>query len=299
MTAGLDELRRARPRDRFLLWSMVGFAVLLVGSLVFGRFDFGALFNADRGANLLRFFGEVRPYPLQGRDWDWGVAWSWAMEILDDPGGEAFVNTLAISILAIVLAAVVGAFGSLLAARTVATPQPYAPEPKAPTPRSRTLWSGTARSVRFVFVLVRSVPEYILAFILLALLSSSAWPVVLALAIHNAGILGRLYAESIENQPPATMAWMRAVGGRRRHIAVGALWPAVLGRGLLYAFYRWETCVREATVLGMLGVASLGYFIHDARIRGKTDEFVFLIGLGVVLVFLGDLVSSSVRRLVR
>ena len=70
-------------------------------------------------------------------------------------------------------------------------------------------------------------------------------------------------------------------------------------RFLLFFFYRWETCVREATVLGMLGISSLGFWIQDARARNHYDDMFFLILLGGLLVLIGDLVSAAAREWVR
>ena len=80
---------------------------------------------------------------------------------------------------------------------------------------------------------------------------------------------------------------------------LAAVLPVVLPRCLLFFFYRWETCVREATVLGMLGIVSLGFWIQDARARNFYDEMVFFILLGAFLVIIGDMVSTLVRAYVR
>ncbi len=53
--------------------------------------------------------------------------------------------------------------------------------------------------------------------------------------------------------------------------------PLALPRFLLYFFYRFESCIREATVLGMLGTVSLGYWIQDARGRQSYDEMLLLV----------------------
>ena len=82
-------------------------------------------------------------------------------------------------------------------------------------------------------------------------------------------------------------------------IAAFGLFPLVLPRFLLYFFYRFEACVREATVLGMIGIVSLGYFIGNARAVRAYDEVIFLILLGAVIVIAGDLVSAVTRRVVR
>ena len=85
----------------------------------------------------------------------------------------------------------------------------------------------------------------------------------------------------------------------RSQTALAFLFPQAFGRFLLFWFYRYETCVREATVLGMLGVVSLGYWIRDANARDRYDEMLVLIGLGAVLVLAADVVSWIARGWVR
>ena len=131
------------------------------------------------------------------------------------------------------------------------------------------------------------------------MLGANAWPAVLALALHNAGILGRLGAEVVENLPPEPLRGLRALGARRSRVALVGILPAAVPRFLLYFFYRWETCVREATVLGMLGIVSLGYWIDDARHRFRYDELVLWILVGSAIVLLGDLLSLLARSVVR
>ena len=75
--------------------------------------------------------------------------------------------------------------------------------------------------------------------------------------------------------------------------------PACFPRFLLYFFYRFETCVRDATVLGMLGTASLGFRIDEAANRFAYDEVVFFVLLGAGVVLAADVVSSIVRKVVR
>lgn len=133
----------------------------------------------------------------------------------------------------------------------------------------------------------------------MAVLGPTAWPVVLALALHNAGILSKLTAEAVENLEPEPLAALRGLGASRPQIAVAGIYPLVLPRFLLFFFYRWETCVREATVLGMLGIVSLGYWVIDARARQNYDEMFFFVLIGAAIVLAGDLVSALARALVR
>ena len=305
--AHMRELRSRRPRSRFLRFSMGFFVLLMLASWFVGDFDVADTFSSRRRENFERFAGEVRPYPLHDKPWDWEVASEWAAERLEtgvsregSPGGfESAIGTLAISVLAIVLASLGSLVFCWFAARNVATPEPFAPSAAAPSRARRWAWSAVVGLTRAVLILLRSMPEYILAYLIMSMLGSPAWPAVLALAIHNTGILGRLHAETIENVESRSLTALRALGAGRARIAAVGIWPAILPRFLLYFFYRWETCVREATVLGILGLASLGFLIDEAQMAFKYDEMVFFILLGVLLVLGGDLISAVCRRLVR
>jgi phosphonate transport system permease protein len=292
-------LRLSRPRSRFLRWSSALILLLVIAAWWAGDFAPSGFLSPRRLENLQRFLAEIRPYPLHDRPWDWGVAWAWARDVAVRKGTEATFITLALSVVSIVLASLGGLLLALPAARTWSTPEPYLPASRRiPWPR-RAAWRGLVTLSRGALVLLRALPEYIWAFIFLTLIGPTAWPIVLALAIHNIGILGKLDAEVIENLPPRPLAALRGMGAGRLGIAGVAIFPSILPRFLLLFFYRWETCVRESTVLGMLGIASLGFWIVDARARQLYDEMIFLVLLGALLVLAGDLVSAAVRGRVR
>ena len=297
-TATLDELWKERPRNRFArqsLWFMGGLAliVLLTTDLGFGL-------NQRRLGNLRRFFFEdIIPEPLRGRDFDWSVAWSWAGERMADGGWQAAWATLAISIVAIVLAMGLALLFTLPAARNFAHPEPFLPGPRTPSLARRLYWRTHVWVSRTLLILMRAIPEYVWAFLLIAILGANAWPAILALALHNAGILGRLTSEVVENVDTRVPAGLVGLGASRRQVTLFSLLPQNFSRLLLYFFYRWETCVREATVLGMLGIASLGFLIQDAKVKLFYDEMFFLILVGAAIVILGDFVSLLAREVAR
>ena len=206
--------------------------------------------------------------------------------------------------LAIAISGLMSWFFAPLAAATVATSRPFENAGEnggesAPGREERG-WRLLRTGVRGLMILMRSVPEYILAFLLLAVLGpGNAWPAVLALVLHNSGTLGRLGAETIENLDPSPMRTLISIGAARRGVLFTSVFPLALGRYLLYFFYRFETCVREATVLGMLGVVSLGYWIQDARAKLYYDEMLLLIGVGAAIVLAADFASALARRFVR
>jgi len=295
----VEQLYRERPVNRFGRVSTLLMLGLVAFAWTSGVFDFGALFTERAQGNFTRFLTELRPYPLQGNAWDWGVAGEWLDEQLSGKVGAAILATLAFSIAAIVLAALMGLAISLFASRNLSSPEPFLPRPRAPTPTLRRCWDAVVWLSRGWLIFARAIPEYVWAFVLLIVLGPSAWPGVLALALHNAGILGRLFAEVTENSDPRTSRALRALGASRFQIATTAIWPQSMNRFLLFFFYRWETCVREATVLGLLGFAGLGYYILEAKAALYWDRIALWTLIGSLLIVAGDLLSAWARRLVR
>jgi phosphonate transport system permease protein len=295
----IDMLHRRRPRSRFLRVSAWLAVALVATAWQGGGFLADPGWTPRRAANLQRFLGEIVPFPLQGRPWDSAAAADWARGLWDAKLAHATAETLAISILAILLAGVMGALLAPWAARSFARPDPFLPDLR-PAGRARRLaWTALVAAVRALLALLRSIPEYVWAFLLLALFGPTVWPLVLALALHNAGILGKLTADMVENLEQPTLSALRGLGAGRATIAMAGMAPLSMNRFLLYLFYRWETCVREATVLGMLGMVSLGFWIRDARARNHYDEMLLAMLCGAVLVIVGDLVSAVLREVVR
>lgn len=263
--------------------------------------------HGQRADRLSRFFTQLTPDPIAPANpvpaWEERTeAWNagsdqvlpWITGLWAKPGQEALVNTMAMSLAAVILA---GAAAFLLlpwAARTLATK----------TPLGLDLKSGRIRPIlgsviRGFFILTRAIPEYLLAFLLVGIFGPSAWPLVFALAIHNTGILGRLWGEVVENRAPSQPKQILTLGGTRLQSFIGTLLPLSLNRFVLFFFYRWESCVREATVLGMLGVSSLGYYISLRQAFLQYDQIMFFALLGVGAVITGDLLSDWLRTKLR
>jgi len=295
----LRALYLERPRDRFVRASMAVLGIVMLASWLSGEFHLSDVFSQRRLANAERFAADVVPYSLRGEPLSISATAAWAGERLADGGAQAMLATVAISVAAIVLAALLGALACLPAARSFMSPDAFAPSARPPRMPARAASAAVVAGTRAVLIFVRAVPEYVWAFLLVKIFGFSAWPAVLALAIHNAGILGKLMAETVENCEPAPPTALRALGATRLQVALTAILPDTMPRFLLYFFYRWETCVREATVLGMLGVLSLGSLIRDARASNFYDEMLFYVMLGAALVLVGDLVSALARAALR
>lgn len=291
--ARIDVLWQERTRSRFLRTSLVVLVATGVFSVALVGADLGDALSARRFANLERFLEQdACPRVLQegGGLSDLGA---WGLGVLRDGGGEAALRTLAIALAATGLAALGGALLALLGARELAARDPFA---ASRTPSWRT---PLAQAVRLASVVLRAIPEYILAFLLLGVFGATAWPAVLALAIHNAGILGRLGAEVVEDLERRPVRALVESGASPGGLVLAGVLPLAAGRYLLYALYRLESCLREATVLGLLGIASLGAAVEEARARGRYDELLLLVLCAALLVAAVEAASRRARRRLR
>ncbi|MFT7669057.1 MAG: phosphonate transport system permease protein [Planctomycetota bacterium] len=290
-----------RPRSIFLRVTLIALTIWTLYSWASADIAVDEFLTQRRLSNLAEFLrNELIPFPLRTEAFTWGGLWEWISGIWNKVGATSTLATLQISILAIVLAAAASWPLAALSARNFSSVLPFEPTPRASSKAARLFWFCASRGARAIAILLRAIPEYILAFLFLAVLGpANAWPAVLALAIHNSGILARLGGEVIENLEPQPLRCLALMGARRPAILIFGIVPLTLGRNLLYFFYRFETCVREATVLGMLGVVSLGYWIQDARSKQYYDEMLLLVLFGVGLVLVADLLSALARRSLR
>lgn len=240
--------------------------------------------------NLNGFLKELVPYPVREEN-SWTEFWPWLSARLIGGAGEALWMTFHIATVGILLASSSGLLLSFLGARSLSQKGPRG------VPMNQNAWARVvlAKLARLFAVIARSLPEFIIAFLLLQIFGPTLWALILALAIHNGGILARLCAEVVDNSRSATSELLLAKGSSRSMVFFGVLIPENFGRLLLFFCYRWETCIREATILGMLGVGSLGFLISEARARLFFDELILLTLLGGTLVFLGDLASDWLR----
>ena len=166
-------------------------------------------------------------------------------------------------------------------------------------PASKTFNSDPARwrgLARLVLNALRSIPELVWAALLL--ISAGLGPLAgtLALALHTSGVLGRLFAESIENASPGPAFALRARGVSEAKIFWYATLPQILPQLLSYALYRWENNIRAAAVLGVVGAGGLGQMLafHMGLFQmGETGSVLLAM---LVLVALVDALSNACRR---
>ena len=143
---------------------------------------------------------------------------------------------------------------------------------------------------------LRSVPELVWAALMVLAAGLGPFAGTLALALHTTGVLGRLFAESLENAPPAPAAALRGAGaGAAASFAYGTL-PVIAPQCLAYALYRWEMNIRMATILGFVGGGGLGQMLYfHLSLFQQRQAATVLVAMGV-LVLLVDAASGAWRR---
>ncbi len=146
---------------------------------------------------------------------------------------------------------------------------------------------------RVLLVVVRSTPEYMLAYVLLQLLGPSMLPAIIALAVHNGAIVGYLmgrHADALD---------YRADAPKGLNLYAYDTAPRLYGQFLAYNLYRWEIIVRESAIFGILGVATLGYYVDAAISELRFDVAIVLILATVGLCALIDGLSRRLRHALR
>ncbi|MDA5563667.1 ABC transporter permease [Cobetia sp. MMG027] len=141
-----------------------------------------------------------------------------------------------------------------------------------------------------LMIFLRTTPELMLAFILLLLLGPSLLPAWLALSLHNGAIIAFLcarHANQIQLPPGKPRgrleSWLYEINPR---VAPGMF--ALL-------FYRAETIIRETAILGMLGVATLGFHIDSSFEYLMFDQAFALLLLTAILNIVVDSVARRLR----
>jgi phosphonate transport system permease protein len=143
---------------------------------------------------------------------------------------------------------------------------------------------------------LRSIPELMWATLLLIAAGLGPMAGTLALALHTSGVLGRLFAESIENANDSSATALRVRGIDEAKIFCYATLPQILPQLMSYTLYRWENNIRAAAVLGVVGAGGLGGMLsfHMSLFQMAETSSVLLAMLA--LVVLVDTLSYGIRR---
>jgi phosphonate transport system permease protein len=149
---------------------------------------------------------------------------------------------------------------------------------------------------RRVMDVLRAVNEFVFALMFVTAVGLGPFAGMLALGIHTGGILGKLLSETIEAMDPGQVEGVAAVGAGRLHVVAFGVVPQVLPNFLSYVLLRFESDIRSASVIGMVGGGGIGFYLWDTIRSFKDGEAAMVILLIVAMVMCIDVVSARIRR---
>ncbi|MBI1892039.1 MAG: phosphonate ABC transporter, permease protein PhnE [Burkholderiales bacterium] len=143
----------------------------------------------------------------------------------------------------------------------------------------------------------RAINEMVFAMLFVVAVGLGPFAGVLALFVHTTGILAKLFSEAVEAIDPQPVEGIRATGAHVLEEIVYGVLPQVMPLWISYALYRFESNVRSATVVGMVGAGGIGVILWEV-IRGfqyaETCAVLLMIVMTVTLI---DLLSSRLRKI--
>ncbi|KAF1052924.1 MAG: Phosphate-import permease protein PhnE [Stenotrophomonas maltophilia] len=190
--------------------------------------------------------------------------------------GQGALETLAMSALGTLLAALLGVVFAL--------------------PAAGRFGSAAQALARLLLNALRAVPELVWGALMVLAAGLGPNAGTLALALHTAGVLGRLFAEALENTPEQPAEALRLAGsGKVAAFAYGTL-PAVWPQWVAYILYRWENNIRMASVLGFVGAGGLGQMLYfSLSLFQQAQAATVILGM-LVLVLAVDSLSAWMRQ---
>jgi phosphonate transport system permease protein len=262
---------------------------LLVAGLI--AFCFWQLQPNLERATSARSFGLAQEFLSQALPPDWSLLPQLPWLAL---------QTLAMSVVAIALASFGGTLLAFLSARTIVLPGGLLnPQQRDLKGAQLALAWGLLLGSRGLLLFARAIPSPVWALVLLYLLFPGILPGAIALGIHNLGILGRLQSEVIENLETPPLDSLAAQGAPPAMIFCYGVLPLTLPRFLAYGFYRWEVCLRETVIVGLVGAGGLGYLIRE-QVSGFDYAGLSATLLGfMVLTWVVDSLSGKARQALR
>ncbi len=256
-----------------VFWTLAGLA-LLWPLLVITEFKPWLLWHADSRKVMGHFIGDFFP-PAHDKEFLLLVA-------------KETWRTVAIATAGIALALLLAIPLTLLGTSALSV--------SALSGRMNRLPSFARQLIRWLLIVLRSVPELVWALVFVRVVGLGPTAGVIAIALTYAGMLGKVYTEILESgEAHATQSLMRNGGGRMQSFFYGLL-PQNAAELTSYTVYRWECAIRSSAVLGFVGAGGLGQQLDNSMKMFKGGEVATLLLVFMLLVWLADKASSWLRK---
>jgi phosphonate transport system permease protein len=256
-----------------VFWTGAALALLLP-ALVAAEFKPWVMFEPENLKITGRFLAEFLPPKLEA-------------QFLLDVARETW-RTVAIATAGITLALLLAIPLTLLSTAALSV--------SALTGRMHVLPFVLRQAVRWLLIVLRSVPELVWALVFVRVVGLGPTAGVLAIALTYAGMLGKVYGEILESgDTHATTALLRNGSGRLQAFFFGLL-PQNAAELTSYTVYRWECAIRSSAVLGFVGAGGLGQHMDTSMKMFAANEVSTMLIVFVLLVWLADVLSAQLRK---
>ncbi|WP_110588799.1 phosphonate ABC transporter, permease protein PhnE [Microbacterium suaedae] len=154
-------------------------------------------------------------------------------------------------------------------------------------------WLGGAS--RTLIVVLRAIPDLVLAIIFFRMFGLGAVPGILAMGLHSIGMVGKLYADAIEELDRGPVEALRAAGASRWQQILSGVIPPLLPQIIATALHRFDINLRTSVLLGYVGVGGIGLALADALNTMNYQRGMALAFVVLILCIAVELISGSIR----
>ena len=256
-----------------VFWALAALVVLWP-LLILSEFKPWILVEPGALKPTLHFLGDFFPPKLDGEFLIMVVRETW--------------RTVAIATAGLTLALVLALPLALLSVRALSI--------SALTGRMAPLPGALRQAVRWLLIVLRSVPELIWALVFVRVVGLGPTAGVLAIALTYGGMLGKVYAEILDSGESHATRSLLNNGSGRLQAFLYALLPQNAGELTSYTVYRWECAIRSSAVLGFVGAGGLGQQMDASMKMFNGSEVATMLLVFMALVWLADRVSAWLRR---
>ena len=162
--------------------------------------------------------------------------------------------------------------------------------------RNTTVHPAVRWVARSVIVACRSVPDLVFAIVFVEALGVGVLPGILALGFHSIGMVGKLYAEAIEQVPPSSSEAVASTGAGRLQNVMTSVVPEVLPSFSSIALYRLDINLRGSVVLGYVGAGGIGFLLNEDMGELQFRRAAAIVLVMFLLIILMEVVSAVIRR---
>ena len=149
---------------------------------------------------------------------------------------------------------------------------------------------------RMAIALARVVPDLVWALIFVTAVGLGPFPGALAIAIHSIGMMGRLFAELIEDMDMGPVEALTMTGASRLAVFSHAVIPSVLPSLAGITLYRLDENIRASLVLGFVGAGGIGFQLLTAMNLFQYRTVAMLLVVTFVIVVSAERLSAALRQ---